>query len=105
MADHGRVAILFGKFDGIQGFGERADLVHLDQNRISDAPLDPFAEELDIVTSRILTSQKKCARRVGAPLLGDSMPPDAQVVNGLRMVRYTNWMFPSLGKKIYAYGI
>jgi hypothetical protein len=40
-----------------------------------------------------------------SPLLGYSMPPDAQVVNSIRMVRCTNWMFPSLGKKIYAYGI
>ena len=43
MADHGRVAIFFGKFNGIQGFGERPDLVHLHQNRISDALSDPLA--------------------------------------------------------------
>ena len=45
MADHGCVAILFGKFDGIKGFGERADLVHLNQDRISNALSDPSAEE------------------------------------------------------------
>jgi hypothetical protein len=36
----------------------------------------------------VLTSQTKCARRVGTPLLADSMPPDAQVVNSLRIVAY-----------------
>ena len=45
MADHGFVAILFGKFDGIKGFGKRADLVHLNQDRISNALSDPSAEE------------------------------------------------------------
>jgi hypothetical protein len=45
MADHGCGAILFGKFDGIKGFGERADLVHLNQDRISNALSDPSAEE------------------------------------------------------------
>ena len=55
MADYGRVAILFGKFDGVQGFSERADLVHLNQNRISDAFSDPFAREFDIGYEQVNT--------------------------------------------------
>jgi hypothetical protein len=45
MADYSRLPILFSKFDGIKGFGERADLVHLNQYRISNALSDPSAEE------------------------------------------------------------
>jgi hypothetical protein len=45
MADYSRLPILFCKFDGIKGFGERADLVHLNQDRISNALSDPSAEE------------------------------------------------------------
>jgi hypothetical protein len=45
MADYSRLPILFSKFDGIKGFGERADLVHLNQDRISNALSDPSAEE------------------------------------------------------------
>jgi hypothetical protein len=52
MADYGCVAILFGKFDGVQSFSERANLVDLNQNRISDAFSDPFAKELTLVTNR-----------------------------------------------------
>ena len=57
MADHGCVAILFGKFDGIKGFGERADLVHLYQDRISNALSDPSAEEFDIGYEQIIAHE------------------------------------------------
>ena len=48
MADYSCVPILLGKLDSVQGFSERADLVHLNQDRISDALSDPSAEEFDI---------------------------------------------------------
>ena len=44
MADYSRVVILFGKFDGVQGFSKRADLVDLNLNRVSNTLPDPFAK-------------------------------------------------------------
>ena len=66
MADHGRIAILFGKFDGIQGFSERADLVDLNQNRISNALSDPFAKEFDIGYEQVIAHELDlCAQSRG----------------------------------------
>src|SRR5271165_1276363 len=57
MADDSCVPILFGKFDGIQGFSERADLVHLNQDRISDALSDPLAKEFDIGYEQVIAHE------------------------------------------------
>jgi hypothetical protein len=66
MADHGRVPILFGKFDGIQGFSERADLVDLNQNRISNTLSDPFAKEFDIGYEQVIAHELDlCAKSRG----------------------------------------
>ena len=66
MADHGRVAILFGKFDGIQGFSQRADLVQLNQNRIRDTLPDPLAKEFDIGYKQVIAHELNlCAKGCG----------------------------------------
>lgn len=42
--DDSRVAGAFRHFDGVKRFGERADLVHFDQNRVADAFFNAFGQ-------------------------------------------------------------
>src|SRR5580700_3874274 len=57
MADYGRIAILLGKLDSVQGFSERADLVHLNQDRVSDALPEPLAKEFDIGYEQVIAHE------------------------------------------------
>ena len=43
VADHRGVAGARGHLDGVEGLGQRADLVDLDQDRVGDALLDALA--------------------------------------------------------------
>ena len=63
MADHCRVAILFGKFNGVQGLGERTDLVYPNQDRFSDAFSDPSAEEFDLGYGQVIAYELDLWRR------------------------------------------
>lgn len=45
---HGRVAAALGEGDGVEGLGQRADLVHLDEDRVGGAGLDALRETLGV---------------------------------------------------------
>src|SRR3972149_6351562 len=46
--DDGAVAAALGEVDALEGLGERADLVQLDEDRVGDPLLDPAREALDV---------------------------------------------------------
>src|SRR6516164_5649801 len=96
MADHGRVAILFGKFDGIQGFSQRADLVQLNQNRIRDTLPDPLAKEFDIGYEQIITHELDLCAKSCCQLL-----PARPVVFRTAVLDRDNWI---LGTKFLIKG-
>ena len=52
LGQHGGVGIILGEADGIQRLGQRADLVHLDENRVRGAGPMPFWRNLTLVTNR-----------------------------------------------------
>ena len=57
MADDSGVSVGFGQLDAIQSFGERPNLVHLDENRIRRAGLDSFLQELRIGDENIVADE------------------------------------------------
>src|SRR2546429_5846316 len=48
MRDHGAVSVGARVRDALQGLGERADLVQLDEDRVRHALLDPAIQPLDV---------------------------------------------------------
>jgi len=49
MTDDGRLAVVLGQFHGVERFGERADLVHFDEDRVGPgAGVDAGWKELDV---------------------------------------------------------
>ena len=48
VADHAGVARATCQIDGLQGFGERTDLVHLDQDRICGVVVDSLLKSLGV---------------------------------------------------------
>ena len=54
MRNHGCISYLFGQFDGIKGFGDRSDLVQLDQDRVCDALFNAFIENLGVGHKNII---------------------------------------------------
>src|SRR5450830_375065 len=53
--DHGRIAGHLGHFDGLEGFGQGADLVDLDQDRVGDALVDAFLQDLGVGHEQVVT--------------------------------------------------
>jgi hypothetical protein len=58
MAQHGGVAVGLGQFDRIESLGERADLIHLNQDRIGGAGIDSFLEKLCVRDEQIVADYK-----------------------------------------------
>ena len=57
VADDGGVAVVLGQFDGVEGLGERADLVHLHEDRVGHAGVDALAEELDVGDEEVVADE------------------------------------------------
>ncbi len=57
MRDDGRVAGALGHLDGIEGLGEGADLVDLDQDRVGDAFIDAFLENFGVGDEQVIAYQ------------------------------------------------
>ena len=57
MGEYAAVAGAVRQLDRIQGLAERADLVDLDQERIRDAALDAFGENLRVGHEQIVADQ------------------------------------------------
>ena len=57
MAHNGRPAGTASHINGFEGFGERADLVELDQNRICAAELDALCQPLSIGYEQIVADE------------------------------------------------
>ena len=55
--DDRRVPIAAGQVDGIQSFAHRADLIHLDQDRIGHAFVDSLLQAFALVTNKIVADQ------------------------------------------------
>ena len=70
MADDGRVTRLVRHLDGIERFGQRADLVNLDQNRVAALLVDALLEELDVGDEQIVADKLAAL----ADLFGQQFP-------------------------------
>ena len=57
MRDHGGVARALGHLDGGEGFRQRADLVDLDQDRVGDALVDAFLQDLGVGHEQVVADQ------------------------------------------------
>ncbi len=57
VAHHRRVAGALRHLDGGEGLGQRPDLVDLDEDRVGDAALDSFVEDLRVRDEEIVTDQ------------------------------------------------
>ena len=57
MRDHGGVAGPLGHFNGRKGFGQGADLIDLDEDRVGDVLVDALLEDLGVGHKQIVTHQ------------------------------------------------
>src|SRR5256886_11107512 len=57
MRDHGAVSVGARVRDALQGLGERADLVQLDEDRVRHALLDPAIQPLDVGAEEIVADE------------------------------------------------
>ena len=57
VADDSGVAVFLGEFDGVERLGERADLVHFDEDRVCHTLVDAFAEEFHIGDEQVVANQ------------------------------------------------
>ena len=57
MGDDSGVAVLFREFDGVEGFGQRTDLVHFNENRVGDAVFESFSEEFDVGDEKVIADE------------------------------------------------
>src|SRR5947207_14996348 len=57
MRDHGAVSVGARVRDALQGLGERADLVKLDEDRVRHALLDPAIQPLDVGAEEIVADE------------------------------------------------
>jgi len=60
MRDHRRIAGAFGHLNRSKGFGQGADLVDLDQDRIGDALLNTLLEDLRVGDENVITDDLHC---------------------------------------------
>jgi hypothetical protein len=70
VADHGGVAGALGHLDGGEGFGQRADLVDLDEDRVGDALVDAFLQDLGVGDEQVVAHQLHLL----AQALGQQLP-------------------------------
>src|SRR5690606_16332194 len=68
--DHGRVLRRVGHGDGLEGFGQGADLVDLDQDRVGGAAVDAFLEDLRVGDEQVVADQLDLA----ADAVGELLP-------------------------------
>jgi hypothetical protein len=57
MADYGGVIVFFGQINRCQRFGKRADLIHLDQNRIRHVLSNSLPQKFDVRDKEIVTNE------------------------------------------------
>ena len=75
MRHHRRVAVRLGQPHGFDRLGERPDLIHLDQDRVADAALDPLLQPLRIGDEEVVADQLNaitellCQLRPGVPVV------------------------------------
>ena len=69
--DDGRVGGGLRHVDGFEGFGERADLIHLDENRVGDAAVDAFAQDLRVRDEEVVADELNLIAERG----GELRPP------------------------------
>ena len=70
MADHAGVAGAACQVDGLKGFGERTDLVHLDQDRVGRGAVDALLQTLGVGDEQVVTHQLHLA----AEAFGQQLP-------------------------------
>src|SRR6478736_567604 len=66
----GGVAVLVGQADGVEGFGDGADLVQLDEDRVGGAGLDAARQALDVGDEEVVADQLDLV----AELVGEELP-------------------------------
>ncbi|CAG7001180.1 hypothetical protein PICSAR164_02797 [Mycobacterium avium subsp. paratuberculosis] len=75
MAHHRAVAAVVGQRDGVQRLGQRADLIHLDQQRICDALLDTLFQAFGIGDEDVVADElhpvadRRGQRRPAVPII------------------------------------
>ena len=57
MTDDGSVFIFPREFDAVERLGERANLIHFDENRVRDAAVDGFPQELDVGDEEVVADE------------------------------------------------
>ena len=70
MGDDGLIAVALGQLDAVQGFGEGADLVGLDQDGVAGSIVDPLAQALHVGDEQVVPHQLHPA----AQTLGQGRP-------------------------------
>src|SRR5688572_28640421 len=70
MAEHSGVGVFLRHLYGVERFGERTDLVDLDQDRVADAELDAFRQKLRVSDEEVVANEL----RGFAELLGEDFP-------------------------------
>ena len=57
VAHHAGVAVAGGQLDGVEGLGERADLVDLDQDRVGDVAVDAHPQPGDVGDEQVVADE------------------------------------------------
>ena len=57
VAEHGGVGVFLRHFHGVEGLGERADLVDLDEDGVGHAELDALGEELGVGDEEVVADE------------------------------------------------
>ena len=57
MRDNGGISALFGHFNGVERFRERADLINLDQDGVRHALFNAFGKDFRVCHENIITNQ------------------------------------------------
>src|SRR5690606_15121251 len=70
MRNDGRIVGVVGHGDGFQGFGQSADLVDLDQDRVGGSGLDALLEDARIGHEQVVADQLHLV----ADALGEQLP-------------------------------
>jgi hypothetical protein len=72
------VAVELGELDGVEGLGERADLVHLHENRVGRAGVDALLEELHVGDEQIVADELDLVAELVGELFQFFQSPSAQ---------------------------
>src|SRR5207248_4071575 len=61
----GGIFVFLGELDAVECLGQRADLVHFDENGVGDPAIDGFAQKLDVGNQKIVADElHSCAHGV-----------------------------------------